>query len=168
MRLPSFLPTLLKLWLHQLLDVWKGSRSLDVAIFHKSACTPITKAQQCTRGFGGEMVMHVQKDEAALAEYMLYANRRTYCCKKRMRNERKYKCIDVLTLTGYGMIVESHAKQVGILASVIVPPSQKVFVLDIFRLGAEVAAHFIDSVDREAIHRDIIEHVLGLRGLRIL
>jgi len=66
------------------------------------------------------------------------------------------------------MIVESHAKQVGILASVIVPPPQKVFVLDIFRLGAEVAAHFVDGVDREAIRRDIIEHVLGLRGLGIL
>jgi hypothetical protein len=93
---------------------------------------------------------------------MLYANRRTYCCKKRMRNEHKYKCSDVLTLTGYRMIVKSHAKQVGILASVIVPPSQKVFVLDIFRLSAEVAAHFINGVDREAICRDIIKHVLGL------
>jgi hypothetical protein len=125
-------------------------------------CTPITKAQQCACGFRGEMVMHIQKDEVALAEYTLYANRRTYYCKKRMRNECKYKCSDILTLIGYGMIVESHVKQVGILVSVIIPPSQKVFVLDIFRLSAEVAAHFINGVDREAICRDIIEHVLGL------
>jgi len=27
------------------------------------------------------------------AEYTLYANRRTYCCKKRMRNECKYKLL---------------------------------------------------------------------------
>ncbi len=114
------------------------------------------------------MVTHVQKEEVALAEYTLHTNRRTCCCKKSSGNEHKYKSSDILTLTGYGMIVESHAKQVGILASVIVPPPQKVFVLDIFRLSAKVAAHFINGVDREAICRDIIENVLRLQGLRIL
>ena len=114
------------------------------------------------------MVTHVWKEEVALSEYMLHANRRTCCCKKRSRYKCKYESSDIMTLTGYGMIVESHAKQAGILVSVIVPPPQKVFVLDIFRLSAEVAAHFIYGVDREAIHRYIIEHVLGLQGLRIL
>src|SRR6266851_6713946 len=162
MRLSSFLPTPLKFRLHQLLDVRKGSCSLDVAIFHESMYTPISKAQQCTHGFGGEMVTHIWKEEVALAEYMLHANRRTCCCKKSSGNEHKYESSDILTLTGYGMIVESHAKQAGILASVIMPPPQKVFILDVFRLGAEVVAHFVDGVDREAICRDIIEHVLGL------
>jgi len=96
----------------------------------------------------------------ALAEYTLHTNRKTCCCKKSSGNEHKYKSSDILTLTGYGMIVKSHVKQAGILASVIVPPPQKVFVLDIFRLSVEVAAHFINSVDREAICRDIIEYVL--------
>jgi hypothetical protein len=61
--------------------------------------------------------MHVWKDEVALAEYTLHTNRRTCCCKKRMRNERKYKCSDVLTLTGYGMIVETS------LLFLLPPPS---------------------------------------------
>jgi len=122
MRLPSFLPTPLKFRLHQLLDIWKGSHSLDVAIFHESMCTPIFKAQQCACGFGGEMVTHVQKEEAALAKYTLHTNRRTCCCKQSSGNEHKYESSDILTLTGYGMIVESHAKQAGILALVIMPP----------------------------------------------
>lgn len=66
------------------------------------------------------------------------------------------------------MIVESHAEQAGVLASVIVPPPQKVFILDVFRLGAKVVAHFINGVDREAIRRDIIEHIFGLQGRGIL
>jgi hypothetical protein len=61
-------------------------------------------------GFRGEMVTHVQKEEVALAEYMLHANRRTCCCKKRSRNEHKYESSDIMTLTGYRIIVESHMK----------------------------------------------------------
>jgi hypothetical protein len=96
--------------LHQLLDIWKGSHSLDVTIFHESTCTPISKAQQCVCGFGGEMVTHVWKEEVALAEYMLHANRRTCCCKKRSGYKCKYESSDIMTLIGYGMIVKSHAK----------------------------------------------------------
>ena len=55
------------------------------------------------------------------------------------------------TLTGYGVIVKGHLIQAWILVTVIEPPTQKIVVRDVFRFSAQVAAHFIDGVDGEAI-----------------
>ena len=102
-----------------------------------------------------------------LAEYVLHTNRRTCCCKK-IEQISVSRNVAIPALTGYGVIVKGHPIEVWILATVIVPPPQKIVVRDIFRFRAEVAAHFVDGVDRKAIRRDIIEHVLGLRRRGIL
>jgi hypothetical protein len=59
--------------------------------------------------------------------------------------------VAIPVLTGYGVIVKGHPIEVWILATVIMPPMQKIVIQDIFRFSAEVAAHFIDGVDREVI-----------------
>ena len=141
--LPRFVPTLLKCWLLCFQDVQKDCHALDVAIFHKSTCTPISKAHKCAHGFGGEAVTHIWEDEATLAEYVLHANGRTCCCKS--------KNGAIPTLTGYGVIAKGHLIEAWILATVIVPPPQKIVIRHIFRFSAEVVAHFIDGVDGKAI-----------------
>jgi hypothetical protein len=167
MCLPRFVPTLLKFRLLCFQDIRKDCRALDVAILHKATCTPISKAHKCTRGFGGEVVTHVREDEVTLAEYALHANRRTCCCKK-MEQISVSRNVAIPVLTGFGVIVKGHPIEVWILATVIVPPPQKIIVRDVFRFCAEVVAHFVDGVDGKAIQRDIIEHVLGLRWRGIL
>jgi hypothetical protein len=162
MCLPRFVPTLLKFRLLCFQDVRKDCCALDVAILHKATCAPISKAHKCTHGFRGEAVMHVWEDEATLAEYALHANRRTCCCKK-IEQISMSRNVAIPALTGYGVIVKGHPIEVWILVTVIVPPPQKIVIRDVFRFRAEVAAHFVNGVDRKAIRRDIIEHVLGLR-----
>ena len=121
MCLPRFVPTLLKFRLLCFQDVQKDCCALDVAIFDKSACTSISKTHKCVCGFRGEAVMHIWEDEVTLAEYALYANRRTCCCKKieQMSTSRN---VAIPTLTGYGVIVKGHPIEVCILATVIMPP----------------------------------------------
>ena len=150
MCLPRFVPTLLKFRLLCFQDVWKDCHALDVAILHKAMCAPISKAHKCTCGFGGEAVMHVQEDEVTLAEYALHANRRTCYCKK-MEQISVSRNVAIPVLTGYGVIVKGHPIEVWILATVIMPPPQKIVVQDVFRFHVEVAAHFVDGVDRKAI-----------------
>jgi hypothetical protein len=150
LSLPSLVPTPLKLWLLHPQDVRKDRRSLDIAIFHKSSCAPISKAQKCVHGFRGEAVTHVQEEEATLTEYALDANRRTCCCKKTKQISMSSNEANP-TLTWYGVIVEGHLIQAWILATVIEPPTQKIIIRDVFMFSAQVAAHFIDGVDREAI-----------------
>jgi hypothetical protein len=150
LSLPSLVPTLLKLWLLHPQDVRKDCHSLNIAIFHKSSCAPISKAQKCVHRFRGEAVMHVRKEEATLTEYVLDANRRTCCCKKTKQISMSSNEANP-TLTGYGVIVKGHLIQAWILVTVIEPPTQKIVVRDVFRFSAQVAAHFIDGVDGEAI-----------------
>jgi hypothetical protein len=152
LSLPSLVPTLLKLWLLHPQDVRKDCRSLDIAIFHKSSCAPISKAQKCACRFRGEAVMHVWEEEETLTEYTLNANRRTCCCKKTKQISMSSNEANP-TLTGYGVIVEGHPIQVWILVTVIEPPTQKIIIQDIFRFSAQVAAHFINGVDGEVMLR---------------
>jgi len=96
------------------------------------------------------VVTHIWEDEVTLAEDMLYTNRRTWCCRK-IKQVSMSRKVAIPTLTGYSVIVKGHPIEAWILAMVIVPPTQKIVVRDIFRFSAEVAAHFIDGVDREVI-----------------
>jgi len=150
MCLPRFVPTLLKFRLLCFQDVQKDCRALDVAILHKAICASISKAHKCMCGFGGEAVMHVQEDKATLAEYVLHANRRTCYCKK-MEQISVSRNVAIPVLTGYGVIVKGHPIEVWILATVIVPPPQKIVIRDVFRFHVEVVAHFVNGVDRKAI-----------------
>jgi hypothetical protein len=150
LSLPSLVPTLLKLWLLHPQDIRKDRRSLDITIFYKSSCAPISKAQKCMRGFRREAVTHVWEEETTLTKYVLDTNRRTCCCKKTKQISMSSNEANP-TLTGYGVIVEGHPIQAWILAMVIEPPTQKIVIRDVFRFSAQVVAHFIDSVDREAI-----------------
>jgi len=58
--LPRFFPTPLKFRLLLPQDVRKDRRGLDVAVFHKSTCAPISKTHKRARGFRGEAVMHIR------------------------------------------------------------------------------------------------------------
>src|SRR5216683_1903740 len=150
MCLPRFVPTLLKFRLLCFQDIQKDCHTLDVTIFDKSMCAPISKTHKCTHGFGGEAVTHVQVDKATLAEYVLHANRRTYCCKK-IEQMSVSRNVAIPTLIGYGVIVKGYPIEVWILVMVIMPPPQKIVIRDIFRFHAEVTAHFINGVDRKVI-----------------
>jgi len=127
MCLPRFVPTLLKFRLLCFQDVWKDCCTLDIAIFDKSMCAPISETHKCVHRFGGEVVTHVQEDEVTLAEYALHANRRTYCCKK-IEQMSASRNVAIPTLTGYGVIVKGHPIEAWILATVIMPPPQKIVV----------------------------------------
>jgi len=121
MCLPRFVPTLLKFGLLCFQDVRKDCHTLDVAIFDKSVCAPISETHKCVCGFGGEAVMHIWEDKATLAEYVLHANRRTCCCKK-IEQMSVSRNVAIPTLIGYGVIVKGHPIEVWILATVIMPP----------------------------------------------
>ena len=96
--------------------------------------------------------MHIWEDKATLAEDALHTNRRTWCCRKiKQMSIMMSRKVAIQTLTGYSVIVKGHLIEVWILVTVIVPPMQKIVIQDIFRFSAEVVAHFIDGVDREAI-----------------
>ena len=85
-----------------------------------------------------------------MAEYTLHTNRRTCCCKK-IEQMSVSRNVAIPTLTGYGVIVKGYPIEAWILAMVIMPPPQKIVIRDIFRFCAEVAAHFIDGMDRKVI-----------------
>ena len=59
--------------------------------------------------------------------------------------------VAIQTLTRYSVIVKGHPIEVWILATVIVPPPQKIVIRDVFRFHVEVVAHFVNGVDRKAI-----------------
>ena len=87
-----------------------------------------------------------------LAEDTLHTNRRTWCCRKiKQMSIMMSRKVAIQTLTRYSVIVKGHLIEARILATVIMPPIQKIVIRDIFRFSAEVAAHFIDGVDGEAI-----------------
>src|SRR5216683_5155060 len=130
MCLPRFVPTLLKFRLLYFQDVQKDCCALNVAIFDKSVCDPISETHKCVCGFGGEAVMHIWEDKATLAEYVLHANRRTCCCKK-IEQMSVSRNVAIPTLIGYGVIVKGHPIEAWILVMVIMPPPQKIVIRDI-------------------------------------
>jgi len=71
--------------------------------------------------------MHVQEDEIILAEDTLHTNRRTWCCRK-IKQISVSRKVAIPTLIGYSVIVEGHPIEVWILATVIVPPTQKIII----------------------------------------